>query len=135
MNDSNHITPLTKVTLDLEVISGDNGPTEPLERFTFSFVCGLGIEGLTGFETELQGLSPGDRTRLHISPQRVAPYLEHLGDPFLAAVPVEPPFELSIRVVSVNPVSDRELVKALVEKTEAGGGGCGGGCGCGCGQT
>jgi hypothetical protein len=133
MKDALPIAPLTKVTLDLKVITGDANTTEPSDRFTFSFVCGLGIEGLTTFEKLLQGLSPGDRTHLHIKPQNVASCLEHLGASFLTAAPIAPPFKLDIHVLSVDPVSERELVKSLAEKTEAGG--CGGGCGCGCGET
>ena len=134
MNAVLPIAPLTKVTLELEAIPAVQEKTEPPGRFNFSFVCGLGIEGLTAFEKELQGLAPGDRKRLDIVPLPAAPYFEHLTNPFLGATPVSPPFELSIRVVSVDPVSDRELVRALAEKTEAGGGDCGCGCGGGCGE-
>jgi hypothetical protein len=127
------VAPLTKVTLDLEASPGDADRTEASHRFVFSFVCGLGTEGLTAFESELQGLSPGDRTRLRIESQDVTPYFEHLSRHFLALVPVVPPFELAIHVASVRAVSERELIRALAEKTEAGCGDCN--CGCGCGET
>lgn len=127
------IAPLTKVTLDLEASPGNADRTEASHRFAFSFVCGLGTEGLTAFERVLQGLSSGDRTRLRIESQGVTPYFEHLARHFLALVPVVPPFELAIHVVSVRAVSERELIRALSEKTEAGCGDCN--CGCGCGET
>ncbi len=134
MNNSLSIAPLTRVTLQLEMPPVDPERTDPSDQNTFSFVCGLGIEGLTAFEKELQGMSPGDRTNLHIDPLSMASYLEHLKSPLLAAAMVDPPFELTIRVVSVNPVSERELVRALAEKTEAGGSDCGCDCSCGCGS-
>jgi hypothetical protein len=133
MTNSLSIAPLTRVTLQLEMPPVDPERTNHSDQNAFSFVCGLGIEGLTAFEKELQGMSPGDRMDLHIDPLSVASYLEHLKSLFLAAAKVEPPFELSIRVVSVNPVSERELVRALAEKTEAGGNDCGCDCSCGCG--
>lgn len=133
MNDTISISPLTKVTLKLAVISGDPNTSPPLKGSTFTFVCGLGIEGLTAFEKELQGLSCGDRTRVQIDSQCEELYFEHLARSVFAVVQIEPPIDLSIEVLSVKPVSGRELVKALKEKTEAGSSGCGCGCRCQCG--
>lgn len=133
MNDADSITPLTKVTLALEVNSGNSEPSAPSDPLTFNFICGIAIEGLTAFEKEMQGMSPGDRTRLHIESQSVTPFFEHLARPLMALLPVDPPFELSIEVLSVEPASDRELVKALAEKTEGNGGDCGCGCSGQCG--
>jgi len=133
MNDKGSIAPLTKVTLAFEVNS-ENGETPPCsDPYTFNFVCGLAIEGLTAFENELQGMSPGDRTRLHIESQNTFPFFEHLAHPLMSMIQVAPPFDLSIEVVSVEAVTERELVKALAEKTEGSGGDCGCGCSCDCG--
>ncbi len=133
MNDADSIAPLTKVTLALEVNSDNTDSSPPSDPLIFNFVCGLAIEGLTAFEKEMQGMAPGDRTRLQIESQNVNRFFEHLAHPLMALLPVEPPLELSIEVVSVEPVTDRELVKALAEKTEGSGGDCGCGCSCECG--
>ncbi len=79
------------------------------------------------------GLSPGERTRLHIDAANESSFFEHLKNPLLKAVETAPPFELFIEVMSVEPVSERELIKALAEKTESGVLDCGCGCSCGCG--
>ncbi len=133
MNDADSIAPLTKLTLALEVNSDSAETSPPSDTVTFNFVCGLAIEGLTAFEKEIQGMSPGDRTRLQIESHNAIPIFEHLARPLMAELPFDPPLELSIEVVSVEPVTDRELVKALAEKTESSGGDCGCGCSCECG--
>lgn len=129
MNDSLAIAPLTKVKLDLCVLSEAHEDDTATPRLEFSFVFGIGTQGLTAFERDLVGKHCGDSTTLHVGGARLLGYFEHLLSPLLKAVETDPPFDLHFIVQDVSHVSARELVHALAKI--GGDGGCGCDCGCG----
>lgn len=131
MKAADTIKPLTKVSLKINTIQerGSQPATSPMIKF--DFVYGIATEGLTAFEVTLSDKAPGDQVTIQIAPTQARAYFEHLLSPLKEAFQTELPSHINVKVASVAPVTDRELVRALAEKNE--GGGCGGDCGCGCG--
>jgi hypothetical protein len=131
MEDAPSIAPLTKVSVKLKATPIANETRLPASEINFSFIYGIGTEGLTAFEKALHGMAPGEGFTISVPFMQMHNYFEHLQNPLMEAVPTDPPFELEIEVLNVAPVSDRELVHALASKSE--GSGCDCGCDCGCG--
>jgi hypothetical protein len=132
MKDTKEIAPLTKVSLIIKRCDGGGENHSRPSEIDFDFVFGIATEGFTTFEKALFNKIPGDRIHLHIEPSQMHLDFDYLAGPLMDAIGAEPPFELDIQVAAVAPVSDRELVRALVKKTETAGCGCscGGSCGC-----
>ena len=117
-----------KVDLTLRaVVPGATENTEQTASVTF--IYGIGMSGLTPFETALSGKTRGDCLTLDVSSEQFGEFFGHLGCSLLQAIPAQPPWRLLITVDSLTRAGDRELVKAMAGME----GGCGGGCGCGCG--
>jgi hypothetical protein len=129
------IAPLTKVALSLRVETTDAQPVPEGSNTDFTFIYGIGTEGLTEFELALVGKSPGECLTLPIGKTNPATYFEHLLTPLMAVVRTHPPFDLKITIKSVDAATNRELVHALSQKADSTGcdcsSGCGEGCGCG----
>lgn len=126
MNETT-IAPLTKVGLKLAA-TPRNGEAKPSPAASIEFIYGIAAEGMTAFEKDLFGKAPGDHINLHCEPLQMPAYFEHLLCPLQETVKCEPPFDLDIEVTSIAPVTDRELVQALAQRSE----GCQCDCGCGC---
>lgn len=95
---------------------------------TVRFVFGLGVDGLTPFEFELEGKSVGDRVQYRLSRSRVPEMFGHLLHD-MGYLPIQSgEFYLNVEVAGVSEVDQRQLVQALAATTS-----CGGDCGCGCG--
>jgi hypothetical protein len=126
MSELPTVAPLTKVTLKLAVSS--DAPTSGASRsdVDFSFIYGIGTQGLSGLEMDLMGKHPGDRMHFHVSKAQMDDFFEHLCQPLLKALETNPPFDLDLTIQEVSPVSERELIKAMAQT------GGDGGCGCGC---
>ncbi len=132
MKQYNAITPLTKVVLHCKVQTFDQAPATFKNEQDFSFISGIGAEGLTPFEMALAGKPLGQCLTLSIGKNQPTAFFEHLWTPLKTVLQTEPPFDLQLEIKSVTAPTDRELVRALAEKAEADGCSCGGGCGCGC---
>ncbi len=132
MTQSNAITPLTKVVLRCKVEIVDHAPATNNNEQDFSFITGIGAEGLTPFEMALAGKQPGECLTLPVGKNQPTEFFEHLWTPLKTVIQTEPPFDLQLEIKSVTAPTNRELVRALAEKAEANGCSCGGGCGCGC---
>jgi hypothetical protein len=132
MKDGKKIAPLKKVSLKITSCGGSGDNQARPKEIDFDFVYGIATEGFTAFEKALSDKIPGDTIHLHVEPSQMHLYFEYLAGPLMDAIGAEPPFDLDIQVAAVAPVSDRELVRALVKKTESAGCGCscGGSCGC-----
>ncbi len=126
MTEPQSISPLTKVSLELSVSVDPPTGQHPEPTTDFSFVFGIGTQGLSPFEMELLGKQPGDHMRMRVGAGQAAEYFEHLLGPLLKSLDTEPPLDFNLEVQAVSRVSDRELVQALAQK------GGEGGCGCGC---
>lgn len=132
MTQCNTIAPLTKVVLICKVEAAGNAPATVKNDQDFSFIAGIGTEGLTPFEMALAGKPPGKRLTLPIGKSQPTAFFEHLWAPLKAVIQTEPPFDLQLEIKSITAPTNQEMVRALAEKAEGNGCGCGGGCGCGC---
>ncbi len=116
------IAPLKRVRLLLEA----GNQAEQVQRFEnpreFSFIFGVGREGLTPFEFELADKTVGDELLMTIKPESLAKTFEHLEVELPGG---QSPFYLKTRVQAVEPVSHREIIQAMAQVA--------GDCGCGCG--
>ena len=121
------IEPLMQVSLSLRAGPAVRGNATTTET-SLTFVCGIGVSGLTPFEQALSGKTTGDRVRLEIDQDRFGAFFGHLGCSVVQALNMEPPVHLDVTVQALERVSERDLVKAMAQMS-----GCGGGCGCGCG--
>ena len=96
---------------------------EPME-----FIFGLGADGLTPFEYELEGKAQGDKLSLFIHRHRVLETFGHLLSK-MGKLPIDAAsFYLNLEIAGIGEVEQRELVRALAATTA-----CGGDCDCGCG--
>ena len=96
---------------------------EPME-----FIFGLGSDGLTPFEYELEGRTKGDKVLFHIPRHRVLATFGHLLSN-MGKLPVDvASFYLNFEITGIGEAGPRELVQALAAATA-----CGGDCDCGCG--
>jgi hypothetical protein len=126
MSDLSTVSPLKKVILKLAISSDAPAGGASRSEVDFSFVYGIGTQGLSAFEMALTGKHPGDRMHLHVNPVQMDDYFEHLRLPLLKALKTDPPFDLDLTIQEVSPVSERQLIKAMAQKSGDGG------CGCGC---
>lgn len=127
MSDLSTVSALKKVILKLALSSdAPAGETSSRNEADFSFVYGIGTQGLSAFEMDLMGKHPGDRMHLHVGTAQMDDYFEHLCLPLLNALQTYPPFDLDLTIREVSRISDRELIKAMAQKSGDGG------CGCGC---
>lgn len=122
------IDPLDKVELDLEAIPRCEKCADTSVKARLAFICGIGVAGLTPFEHLLLGKTAGHVFSLRVEADPCQGLLGHLQCMMLQALSMTPPFDLQVKVRSVVPAENREVVKAMADL-----GGCGGGCDCGCG--
>jgi len=93
------------------------------------FVFGLGVDGLTPFEYELEGKAVGDTVQYRMARSQVPEMFGHLLHD-MGYLPIQNgTFYLNVEVDAVAEVDPRQLVKALAATTSCGDGDCG--CGCG----
>jgi hypothetical protein len=106
-------------------------PASPVD---FSFLYGIGSDGLCPFELALSEKCQGDTLRLMVGAAESREFFGHLLIPLRQAFNLRAMPEsmwLQIEVTGVTDADNREVVKALAENIGHGGG-CGGTCDCGC---
>lgn len=124
------VGPLTKTMLELIATISDCDFEKKFSKSIYPFFYGTGLDGLSDFEMELYGLSVGEQITRHFEADELKTYLGHLFYSVIKALNTQPPFNLKIRVVSITPATDRELVRALANKDGHVDDGCD--CGCSC---
>ena len=128
MSHTATVGPMHKISLSLSATGSSPDQTRAVSAKPFEFIYGIGTEGMSAFELALHGKSAGEKLSTRVAYHTMHTYFEHLLCPLMEAVQISPPFDLDIEIHSVSPVSDRELVRALAQKS----GCCDGDCGCGC---
>ncbi|MFZ5571139.1 MAG: hypothetical protein ACOZF0_12080 [Thermodesulfobacteriota bacterium] len=113
----------------LEVRAGGDPETPAPTGTQVEFVFGVGSCGLAPIESSLQGRKAGDELDFRLLREEIRPFLGHLFPVFAQLPLTAETLHLSIRIESVRPAGDREIVKALAGNTA-----CGDGCDCGCGH-
>jgi hypothetical protein len=92
------------------------------------FVYGIGINGLTPFESALEGKAVGEEVAVRLEAEDVPEVFGHLLHE-MGALPIRHrAFYLNLRIAGVSDADQRRLIQALAATTS-----CGGDCGCGCG--
>ena len=95
---------------------------------TFSFIVGLGTDGLTPFEYALTGKTSGDTVRLQLRPKELNRIFKHINPPFLHKFTDHAETFFTAVILSVKTAESRDVVRTMAEMAE-----CGSGCECGCG--
>lgn len=126
------VGPLTKVTLELIATTSDSDAGQKCSKSPFTFYFGIGLDGLNDFEMKLYGLSVDQQMTMQFEAGQIKAFFGHLFCPITRALNIQPPFGLTIRVTSVTPATDRELVRALANKDGQVESSCDCGCSCGC---
>jgi hypothetical protein len=109
------ISALKKITLSLEAGTTDHSMDLSPQPLLFEFIFGLGTGGLTPFEFQLAGKTPGDEIRLHLKRQEIPQVFQHLIIPPLNIPEHWESFYLRVRVIKMIPADQREVVKALAD--------------------
>ena len=94
------------------------------------FIFGIGPEGMTAFECELEGKAEGEDVLLHLKKAAFHNFFEHLNPSIMDLFDGRDDVYLKVKIVAVAVAENREIVKAMAEKSAHGGAGCE--CGCDC---
>ncbi len=126
----NKVENLKKITLSFQAGTFpdvmDLTPKHPV----FSFIFGLGPEGMTPFEYELLEKSEGEEILFQLKKGTLNRFFEHLIPPIWDLFDGREEISLNARITAVEKAENREVVKAMAEMASHGGG-CDCGCGCG----
>lgn len=120
---------LDKVELKLTISPSPGQSAPEVKPLVTSLIFGIGVEGLTPFENLLFGKPVGHQLALSVQGCCGDSIFGHLGRPIFQQIPLNPPFNLEVTVLSIERAEGREVVKAMASMAE----GCDGGCNCGCG--
>lgn len=119
---------LKKVTLS--VTAGTSPQTSDIidQPQTFSFIFGLGTDGLTPFEYAMTGKTSGDEISLQLRSADLNRIFRHINPPFMRDVVGHAEIFLTALIEVVEPAESREVIRTLAAMAE-----CESGCDCGCG--
>jgi hypothetical protein len=124
---------MKKTVVSVRLVHGQSSATGTEKPVTFSFIYGIGRDGLSPFEQRLELCSVGQCVQFEVKADAVA---ESFGGLFAEVreliegkvLPENLVFE--IKIIKLEDVENREVVAALARS--ASGCGSGGSCGCGC---
>lgn len=124
---------MKKIAVSVRLVHGVSGDAETEKPITFSFIYGIGRDGLSPFEQRLESCSVGQRIQFEVKSGAVADFFGGLFAQIRGLIegkvmPENLVFE--IEIVKLEDVENREVVAALARS--ASGCGSGGSCGCGC---
>ena len=118
-----------KIAINLTGAGGDLSA----EAHDFSFIYGIGTDGLSDFEMAIDGLGLEEEFNLEIDQSKVKSYFGWLYPTLETQVPAISAggiVALKLTLFKVSSLEPREIVTAIAELQ--GHGGCGSDCGCGC---
>ena len=127
----NKVEKLKKITLTFQAGTTRESMELTPECPGLNFIFGIGPEGMTAFECELADKAEGEEVLLYLKKEAFHNFFEHLNPPLMDLFDGRDDVYLSVKIVSVAAVEDREIVKAMAEISAHGGVGCDCGCGCG----
>lgn len=99
----------------------------------FTFIYGIGVDGLSDFEMAVDGLGLQDFINLEIDQNKLKSYFGRLYHYLQTCVPLpadEGVVNLKLELLTVSSPEPKEIVTAIAELQSHGG--CGSDCGCGC---
>ncbi|MBT8344802.1 MAG: hypothetical protein KJO28_00760 [Desulfofustis sp.] len=103
------------------------------ETHDFSFIYGIGTDGLSDFEMAIDGLGLNDVINLEIAHAKLKSYFGWLCPTLETHVPLVSEggvVNLKLELLTVSSPEPREIVTAIAELQSHGG--CSSDCGCGC---
>ena len=103
------------------------------ETYDFSFIYGIGTDGLSDFEMAIEGLGLDDVFSLEIDRSKYKSYFGWLYPTFERHVPeisTDGVVALKLKLLTITTPESREIVSAMAELQNHGG--CGSDCDCGC---
>jgi len=109
---------LEKINLLLSVVDPEKVEPDDGQEWSLSFIYGLGAGGLTPFEQDLADKTVGEILLIRISTARLHSYFHGLELPPLAIPAEQEIFLLRVRIVGVESVSQRELIRAMAATTQ-----------------
>jgi hypothetical protein len=127
-NGNVKIDNLKKVTLSMEAGITPDAMNLASAPFEFEFIFGLGREGLSNFECQLENKTKGDEILLQLNRNQLHKtfeYLTHRLPQFSDALDT---FYLKARVLEVAPAESRKVIKAMAEASKCGENCCGDSC-------
>lgn len=121
------ITNTNKILINLDI------KPIPLTKSTtasiaYEFIFGIGTYGICPFEKAMGSKAVGDAAKFTINAWDWEELFGHLPLPEYQISPETKELEITAKIISVMPAETKEVIKALSNSTN-----CGGGCGCGCG--
>jgi len=127
------VKPMKKVHVSISQEGSDAAGAAEAGTVSFSFIFGIGSDGLTPFECVLEGAREGDRLQTEVTNSSLGEYfgeLLHFLNPLIEGKILPQNLGFNIEITEVSEVENREVVAALAGSTS--GCGSGGSCGCGC---
>ncbi len=122
------VGPLKKVSVKYTAGSAPGKADLICSQDSFEFIFGLGVDGLTPFEYQLEGKFPGDTVQYLIKRSHVVETFGHLFSRIGKIPDKIDRFYLNVGIEDISDADQREVVKALAAAAS-----CGGDCDCGCG--
>ncbi len=122
---------LTKITISIQAGTSQDTMTLTPKYPGLKFIFGLGSAGMTPFEYELVDKAEGESVLIHLKKEGFHSFFEHLNPPLMDLFDVRDNIYLRVKISTVTPAENREIIKAMADM--AAHGGTGSDCGCGCG--
>ncbi len=126
----NTVENLKKITLTFQAGTTREAMDLTLKYPGLKFIFGIGPEGMSAFECELADKAEGEDVLLHLKKETFHDFFEHLNPTLMDLFDGRDDVYLKVKIVAVAVAENREIVKAMAEKTAHGG--LGGDCGCAC---
>ena len=118
------VNSLKKIGLQVDWLPGPGASRGDAAPESFSFVFGVGSEGLSPLEMRLQGLAAGETVTVPVPAEGPALLFGHLAFP-AALGGAAAGGELRITVTGVAPAEQREIIQAMAEGAACGSDCCG----------
>lgn len=116
---------LKKVSISLEAGTSPDRMDITGSPRNEDFIFGIATDGLTPFEAELYGKTPGQEVHIALKSGEVPAFMGHL----CRLVPEIPgkdrPVFFQVKVSTIRPAQNREVVRAMAELSACGEGCCG----------
>lgn len=125
-NISKTVKPLHIICLEVRAGSKPGAQDLTSRPLSFEFIFGLGVQGLTPFECQLEGLPMGSETSLELKREAIPLTFLNLSHYFIKLGEKQSPLFLTVKVVDIRPAESREVIRAMARQTE-----CGNDCCCG----
>ncbi len=120
------VKPLHAIRLAVLAGSRPGGGELTPEPLDLEFIFGLGVQGLTPFESLLEGMPLGGEKALELRRAVVPMTFMNLTPHFIELADRQDPLYLTVKIAGIRPADGREVIRAMARMAE-----CGDDCCCG----